>query len=378
MPYLLRTLSAFVLLNPLYTYANETMVITGAASNDAPPELQEIAGGANVILPQNESSLITLKDALDYQPGLILQEYFGGIDQPRLNIRGSGIQSNPVNRGILLLEDGLPLNAADGSFVIGTLEARDAQKIVVKRGANAREPGATTLGGSLNFIPTYGSNTNNSASIDLGSFGRESVSASLNTLLEQGDAHLSFSTDTSDGFRHHSEADRKALRGNLGWVFNDKISSRFYLSYTDLNFQVPFAIPKDRINTAPESVMGDGNSMQDQLLNVYQRDPHRETEQYRLANKTRIQIDGNQSHEFGIYMQNTNDSMVDPLSHADTNAETFGLQWQYDLSIGRNNLKIASNWQTSDMQRDYFANNPSDGTKLQQFADLDLQAKTGA
>ncbi|MGP1614452.1 MAG: TonB-dependent receptor family protein, partial [Pollutimonas bauzanensis] len=66
--------------------------------------LQRVAGGTNLIEPQKEARLATLRDALDYQPGIVVQEFFGGIDQPRLNIRGSGVQSNPVNRGVLLLQ----------------------------------------------------------------------------------------------------------------------------------------------------------------------------------------------------------------------------------------------------------------------------------
>src|SRR5690606_36352057 len=109
--------------------------------------LQRVAGGTNVITPQEEVRLATLRDALDYQPGIVGQDFFGGIDQPRLNIRGSGIQSNPLNRGVLLMQDGLPLNEADGSFVIGLLEPRNARLISVRRGANALSAGASTLGG---------------------------------------------------------------------------------------------------------------------------------------------------------------------------------------------------------------------------------------
>ncbi len=59
-------------------------------------------------------------------PASCCKTFSGATDQPRLSIRGSGIQSNPVNRGVVLLQDGLPLNEADGSFVIGTLEPRNA------------------------------------------------------------------------------------------------------------------------------------------------------------------------------------------------------------------------------------------------------------
>jgi len=63
----------------------------------------------------------SLAGALSPIPGLILQDGFGGFDPPRITIRGSGLQSAPVNRGILLRFDGIPLNAADGSFNIAFL-----------------------------------------------------------------------------------------------------------------------------------------------------------------------------------------------------------------------------------------------------------------
>ena len=78
------------------------------------------------------------------------------LAEPRLGIRGSGIQSNPVNRGVLLLQDGLPLNEADGSFIIGLVEPRNAALISARRGANATTPGATTLGGRLTLSRSPG------------------------------------------------------------------------------------------------------------------------------------------------------------------------------------------------------------------------------
>ena len=358
---------------------NDTLVITGQSHEVYQAQLDTIAGGTNLITVPETGRLATLKDALDYQPGLVIQEFFGGIDQPRLNIRGSGIQSNPVNRGVLLLEDGLPLNEADGSFVIGTLEPRDSQNILVKRGANAREPGATTLGGSLNFIPRYGSQqgrqTQNQIRLEAGSFGRIGAAANLNKQWDKGDFHLSGSADSYDGYRNHSEGERQALRTNAGIRINDQVFSRFYLNHTALDFEIPFVVPKDRIDSNPEGVMGDGSTPQDNLLSVYKRKPHRTTDQTRLANRTIWQQDDNSRHTFGVYVQNTDDSFVDPLSHADTDSKTLGLQWQYDFLMGDTELQLAASWDRSDMEREYFANNPNDGSKIQQFANLDMLAQ---
>lgn len=60
----------------------------------------------------------TLPQVLEGQTGLIAEGVFGGIDHPRLSIRGSGLQrgTQPAGRGIEIREQGLPLGYADGSF----------------------------------------------------------------------------------------------------------------------------------------------------------------------------------------------------------------------------------------------------------------------
>lgn len=148
---------------------------------------------------------------------MVIQEFFGATDQPRLNIRGSGIQSNPMNRGITLLQDGLPLNEADGSFVIGTLEPRDSALISVRRGGNAITPGATTLGVSWIFSPSPGWTKAGTCA------WRRAASAAARCRWPKafkagrGMPTLSASGDTFDGYRHHSDSERTALRANVGY-----------------------------------------------------------------------------------------------------------------------------------------------------------------
>src|SRR5690606_26063805 len=217
-------------------------------------KLQRVPGGTNLIEPQKEPRLATLRDALDFQPGIVVQEFFGGIDQPRLNIRGSGIQSNPLNRGVLLMQDGLPLNEADGSFVIGLLEPRNARLISVRRGANALSAGASTLGGELDFQSFTGTQ-NDVISVEGGSFGRLGLHAAKGFQGGQLDGRLSVSHDESNGYRNHADSHRTSIQGNFG-VRNDRFENRSYLSYTDLDFDIPTVVPKQRVWDDPRGVMG--------------------------------------------------------------------------------------------------------------------------
>ncbi|SHH16940.1 TonB-dependent receptor family protein [Pollutimonas bauzanensis] len=334
--------------------------------------LQRVAGGTNLIEPQKEARLATLRDALDYQPGIVVQEFFGGIDQPRLNIRGSGVQSNPVNRGVLLLQDGLPLNEADGSFVIGFLEPRNSSLISVRRGANALSAGATTLGGELDFQSLTGTQKDE-IGIEGGSFGRLGLHAAKGFQGEQLDGRLSVSHDKSDGYRHHSSSERTSVQGNFG-VRGDNFENRTYLSYTDLKFDIPNVIPKDRLYSDPKSVLGDYNEQFDRANNIYQRDPNREATQLRLANRTYWgSEDLNQT--FGVYWQNIDDTFTNPLVSSPTDGNTYGAQWQLAGKLRTLDYRVALDWASSDMDRELYVVNPNNGSRLQRFGNYDLHAE---
>jgi len=349
--------------------------ITRALDPDARREqadLRTVPGGTNLIQPQQEVRLVTLRDALDYQPGIVVQEFFGGLDQPRLNIRGSGIQSNPLSRGILLLQDGLPLNDADGSFVISLLEPRNAGLISVRRGANALSPGASTLGGELDFQSLVGAQRD-FALLGGGSFGTRTLALAKGVEGEQLDGRFSFGYDKSDGYRHHSASERSSLQGNLGFR-RGTFENRTFLSYTDLKFDIPQPLPKARMYDDPTSVLGDGDSQFDRVNNVYLRDPHRDTTQFRLANRSYWGTE-RLNQTAGIYWQHTDDDFTNPQVANLTNSDTYGLQWQLAGQMGRVDYRMALDWQRSNMDRDLVAVDPANGRRLQRFGAYDLRAE---
>lgn len=340
--------------------------------------LARIPGGTNLAEPQKEARLATLRDALDYQPSIVLQDFFGGTDQPRLSIRGSGIQSNPVNRGVLLLQDGLPLNEADGSFIIGLVEPRNAAFISARRGANATTPGATTLGGELDFVSLTGADERGRVRAEYGSFGRQGLQAAVGGVGERLDGRVSVSRDRFDGYRHHSASRRDSLQANVGLQGEHGFENRTYLSWADLAFDIPTVVPKSRVGSDPRGILGDGNTPQDKLLNVYNRDPRRTASQLRLANQSRWGSDLLRQ-EVGVYWQGTDDFFNNQTSHTVTDSRTVGAQWQASGrpggSAGAIGWRTALSWADSAMQRDLYANNPANGQPLQRFGAYDLDAR---
>ncbi|MBN9426562.1 MAG: TonB-dependent receptor [Burkholderiales bacterium] len=344
--------------------------------------LEQVPGGTNLIdLDQHRGSQSTVAKVLDFEPGIIIQEFFGGNDQPRLNIRGSGIQDNPVSRGIQLLQDGLPMNQADGSFVIGLLDPEQAQYISVYRGSNALRYGGTTLGGAIDFSPRTALNSPRSVSFELGSWGARKGALALGSRWGDWDGYLRASHQQSDGWRTHSGGERTNLALNLG-TDRGTWSNRSYLNVTHNQFDIPFLLTKERALSNPRSVIGDfadpNNRSIEDFLNVRTRRPMRDTEQYRIANKTSWYGDRTNA-SVGVYAEQVNDKFKNPAWQADTKAANYGVDaaidhtWQA-ASGRKTRIEGFVSANTGSMPRQYQLVSPVDGSLVRRFGDLDLDA----
>ncbi|MCK5832021.1 MAG: TonB-dependent receptor plug domain-containing protein, partial [Methylococcales bacterium] len=286
--------------------------------------LSDVPGGTNLLdLDDAVTSNGTLNDVLGNEPGIIMQEFFGGNDQPRLNIRGSGIQDNPVDRGIQLLYDGLAVNQADGSFILGLLPTEQMRYVSVFRGANALQYGGSTLGGAINMTSRTGLNSDNFIRLQGGSFDSFNGSLGVGGKHKKWDYYLGAGHSRTDGFRHQSEGERTNVSFNTGYQFSDDVENRTWFNYTDNYFQIPFVVQKQIAHDHPKAVIGDGFANNfpppatlpkpavehpafgwnaqggwDGVFNANKSNPHRDSEQFRLANKTTISTE-NTDHEFG-------------------------------------------------------------------------------
>lgn len=203
--------------------------------------LAERAGGTAVVDGERyrDGRVGTLTDALGYAPGVFVQPRFGA-EEARLSIRGSGLQRTFHGRGIELLQDGSPLNLADGGFDFQAVEPLAARYIEVYRGANALEYGAATLGGAINFVaPTGYDAAPATLRIEGGSFGYLRGQAAFAGHGERADGYLSVTGSNQEGFRDHARQENYRLFGNAGYRFGDSLEGRVYLAHVDTNSELP-------------------------------------------------------------------------------------------------------------------------------------------
>ena len=185
-------------------------------------------GGASVTSAEEYKTgrAATLKDALDFTPGVLVQSRFGS-EEARIAIRGSGIQRTFHGRGLWLMQDGMPLNLADGGFDMQAIEPMAAQYVETFRGANALQYGAATLGGAINFV----SNTGYSAPafqtrFEAGSFNTFRGQISSGFVAGDVDGYVSITAAHTDGFRDYSEQESLRVMANIGTSGWARTSSR--------------------------------------------------------------------------------------------------------------------------------------------------------
>lgn len=377
-------LLGLTLVSPLSVAQTEVILIEGKQNQQeiekllVEDSLNQVPGGTNLIsTTELAGSQSSLAKVLNQQAGIIVQEFFGGNDQPRINIRGSGLQDNPVNRGIQLLSDGLALNQADGSFVIGLTDPELSNLISVYRGANAMRSGATTLGGAINFHAKNGINSTNQAQIEAGSFGLYKGNLTLANNQDNWDYFLSTSFSQREGYRNHSEAQRAGMSANIGYSAS-AFQNRSYLTISDNEFEIPFLLTKERAINSPDQVMGEGDEPMDTLLNIPVRKPYRHTEQVRIANKSTWQNEGAET-QFGVYFESLDDTFRNPLIQTDTKHQNFGLDasatfdFYSDDYLLREWLLFAQG-NSGSMPREYASVHPVTGNLMSPFAKLDLKA----
>lgn len=220
--------------------------LTVPDARTASQRLDLTPGGVNFIDASDyeKGRTSSLRDALDFQPGVFVQSRYGS-DEARISIRGSGVQRTFHGRGLLVLQDGAPVNMADGMFDMQTIEPLAAQYIEVWRGADALQYGSSTLGGAVNFVSHTGYDASPfQTRFEAGSYGYLRGQASSGLVEGKADYYASVSDSQTDGYRAQSAQDAQRIMANVGYRFDDDVESRLYFTYDESHMQIPGSLTR--------------------------------------------------------------------------------------------------------------------------------------
>lgn len=289
-------------------------------------EFAHIPGGATVVDAETYKNgrSSTLQDALGLAPGVLIQPRFGA-EEARLSIRGSGLQRTFHGRGLLLMQDGAPVNLADGSFDFQTIEPLATDHIEVLRGANAWRYGSATLGGAINFVSPSGKSA---APLDLryegGSFGYHRLYGAVAQDFGNGvDGYLSITDSAQDGFRDHSRQDNQRYFANLGGRLSETFASRVYLTHVETSSDLPGNLTKAQMRANPEQAAA-GNIRDDQ---------QRDFTLNRIGNISTLELGGGHAVELASFYSEK--SLFHPIFQVlDVDYEDYGMRLSHRWEDG--------------------------------------------
>ncbi|MEO8004609.1 MAG: TonB-dependent receptor [Betaproteobacteria bacterium] len=313
-------------------HAAPALTLTAPGIDTARERIDMTPGGAGVVDAEEYKTgrTSTVQDALGLAPGVFIQSRIPGGAEARLSIRGSGIQRTFHLRGIKLMQDGVPLNQADGAADFQALEPLAARYVEIFRGANALASGSTTLGGSVNYVSYTGYDA---APLQLraeaGSYGYMRGQISGGVVHEKMDGYASASHFTLDGFQDHSQQDEAKLFANLGLRLNEQLETRFYVLDVNADSELPGALTKAQLDANPRQANPGnvaGNQKRDFDLN-------------RVANRTTYNF-GDARIEVGTWIAHKR--LFHPIFQVlDIVSDDYGMDLRYVSEaplLGRRNL----------------------------------------
>ena len=287
-----RTRPAPATLSRVVVPATMPGALTVATAQQALREIQHTPGAVTLVTSdsyRNSTVSNTIKDVLEYVPGVFAQPKFG--DDTRLSIRGSGLSRNFHLRGIQLYMDGIPINTADGYGDFQEIDPTAYKYIEVFKGGNALRFGANALGGAINFVTPSGRDQSiNGVSLDFGAFGFRRLQANSGGTNGPWDGFITASTQAAEGYREHSFGEANRASGNIGYQFSPDAETRFYFNANSVRQRIPGSVTRTSALATPEAPAA-SNVALDQQRNI---------DTVRLANKTTLRFD-NTTVDFGVF-----------------------------------------------------------------------------
>ncbi|HEX8606027.1 MAG TPA: TonB-dependent receptor, partial [Pseudoduganella sp.] len=317
-----------------------TVTVTGELASDAAralaAEQARTPGGVTLVDSDSlyQRNVTNNADMLRFVPGVWTASP-SGTDSTFISIRGSNLDAVDYDgSGVKLLQDGLPVTAADGNNHNRFVDPLSARHVVIARGANALAYGASTLGGAIEYItPTARDSAPLELFLNAGSHGQRQARVSAGVVQGSFDGLVSVEAKRRDGYRVHNRQERESVSANAGWQLSDRIDTRLYATYTNNDEELPGVLTRAQWLAGPDGAEGAA------VAGHYQWN----VEAARVASKTTWRIDGDSSLTFGLSYEQQ--ALYHPIVQSpyfslliNTKQRNAGASVRYNLRMGQHDL----------------------------------------
>ena len=339
-------------------------------------EIRQTPGGVSLIDIDalTEGQVASLEDAFRYVPGVWATSPTG-TDSIFLSSRGSNLDATGYDtNGVKLLQDGLPVTAADGNNHNRFIDPLSAKYAVFARGANAMKYGASTLGGAVNFITQTAYDTSPlTLSVSGGSHGERLTRLTAAQVFDDNvDGLVTIENKQWDGYRDHSKHTRTGVYANGGLRLAENVSTRFYFTKLDSDEELAGGLTRAQVREDRDQA----GTFNGRDLGHFQLD----VDTWRVANKTTWDIDNNRRLEFGVSYEEQ--ELFHPIVYFSPDPNSFsllidnrqrnlGTMARYEHKVGDHDWLVGFNYGVTWVDGGNYKHLSGDKTTKEQVNDSD-------
>lgn len=318
---------------------------------DARKRLSETPGAVSVISQESyiNRQTLALDDMLRDAPGVYAQRKWGG--DIRVSIRGSGIGNASHNRGLLIAQDGVPLNEADGFGDTQIADPLNTRYAEVYRGGNALRFGGALLGGAVNMVTPTGKDPGfqNKIRLDGGSFGLAREHIALARQHGDWDVFVAATNQTSQGWRSQSQQNIQFGSLNIGRSFGEDREVRLIVNGSNINQEIPGSLTLDQFNNNPRQPLA-GNLTNDSGRNM---------RGVRSSLRTTWRLDEGLVFEGAVYAvwKDLDHPVFQVIDQQSRNYGAFGrFDWDGEIGGKRADAFFGAWYRTGDIDSNFYVN----------------------
>jgi iron complex outermembrane recepter protein len=224
-------------------------------------QLKEVSGAINYVGKAqlerfNNTSLLP---ALNTTPGVHMEERSPGSF--RLNVRGSTLRSPFGVRNIKVYWNGIPFTDPGGNTYLNMLSYYNVNSLEVIKGPAGSLYGAGTGGALLINSQPENWTTGTDVSYLYGSYNLHNLNAQVRLGSEDRRNVFAFSHQSSNGYRVHTNMDRKVATWETQLKVNDKQQIQASVLYSDFWYQTPGGLTKAEFINNPRASRPNAESL---------------------------------------------------------------------------------------------------------------------
>jgi iron complex outermembrane receptor protein len=240
----------------------QRVVVTGSVVERATAEAPYAIGVVDRDELRSAGPLVNLSESVARVPGLTAANRWNLAQDLQISSRGFGARAGFGVRGLRLYTDGIPASGPDGQGQVSHFDLAGAERVEVLRGPFSVLYGNSS-GGVISLVSAPVKGTRVEGSLDAGSFGLRQVRASGETQLGEGmDLRAGASALEVEGYRPHSEGERKLANVRFGWRASSRDSLLVTVNHLNQPAQDPLGLTRaqfdaDPLQTTPQATQFD-------------------------------------------------------------------------------------------------------------------------